>query len=75
MRKRGGTWGAFKNVDIENQVKLRAWLSKYRALIYRHDRARAMVTKVGTSGQEGAVCIVWYSADKCCGLYESNNGK
>jgi len=22
--KRGGTWEAFKNVDIENQVKLRA---------------------------------------------------
>jgi len=34
-----------------------------------------MVTKVGTSGQEGAICIVWYSADKCCGLYESNNGE
>jgi len=22
--KRGGTWGAFKNIDIVNQVKLRA---------------------------------------------------
>ena len=65
---------------VENEEKLVVGprivtLSKYRALIYRHGCAWAMVTKVGTSGQEGAVCIVWYSTDKCCGLYKSNNGE
>jgi len=71
--EKGGTWGAFKNIDIVNQVKLRALLSKYWALIYRQDRAQTTITKVGTSGQEASVCIVWYSMDKCCGLYELNN--
>jgi len=58
MRERGGTRGAFKNVDIENQVKLRAQLSKYRVLIYRQVSACATITKVGSSGQEGPVCDI-----------------
>ena len=61
MRGRGGTRGAFKNIDIANQVKLKAWLSKYRVLIYKQAGAWATITKVGTSGQEASVCIVWRS--------------
>jgi len=58
------------NGCIGNQVKLRAWLLKYWALIYRHVRAQTKTTRRGTTSSDGAICIVMISAAKCCGLYE-----
>ena len=67
------TLGSFQERWIENQVKLKAWLSKYWLFIYRQGRARAMKLKVGTSGKELSICRVRSGAQTCCGLYEANN--
>ena len=67
------TLGSFQECWIGNQVKLRAWLSKYGSFIYRQGRAQAMKLKVDRTGQELSIRKVRSGAQTCCGLYEANN--
>jgi len=55
---RGGTREGLTTVVWETKSSLGLDLSKYWALIYKQAGAWATITKVGSSGQEGAVCII-----------------